>query len=90
MKFIDEAHITVKSGKGGAGCISFRRESHVPRGGPDGGDGGKGGDVIISVNRQLSSLLDFKFKKKYNAQNGQPGGKQNPVSYTHLTLPTKA
>ncbi len=73
MKFIDEVHITVKSGKGGPGCVSFRRESHVPRGGPDGGDGGKGGDVIIQVNNQLSSLLDLKFKTKYSAKNGLPG-----------------
>ncbi len=81
MKFIDEAHILVRSGKGGAGCVSFRRESHVPRGGPDGGDGGKGGDVIIQVSDKLSSLLDFKFKKKYSAQNGQPGGKQNQTGF---------
>lgn len=73
MKFIDEAEITVTSGNGGPGCISFRREDMVPRGGPDGGDGGRGGDVILIADSQITSLLDLKFKKKYVAGNGLPG-----------------
>ncbi len=77
MKFIDEAKIFVKSGHGGAGAISWRREKFVPRGGPDGGDGGAGGSVIIKVNRQLSTLLDFRFKKRFLAEDGEPGEKQN-------------
>ena len=77
MQFIDEVHISVRSGKGGAGCVSFRRESHVPRGGPDGGDGGHGGNVQLIVNPQLSSLIDLKYKSKYSAGDGQPGKGQN-------------
>ncbi len=77
MKFIDEAKIFVRSGHGGAGAISWRREKFVPRGGPDGGDGGAGGSVIIKVNRQLSTLLDFRFKKRFVAEDGHPGEKQN-------------
>ncbi|MBT4760137.1 MAG: GTPase ObgE [Bdellovibrionaceae bacterium] len=73
MKFIDEVEISVGSGKGGAGCVSFRRESKVPRGGPDGGDGGRGGHVIFRVDPGVNTLLNFKFKRKYLAQNGQPG-----------------
>ncbi len=73
MKFIDEIQILVASGNGGPGCVSFRRESGVPRGGPDGGDGGKGGDVIFRVNPQISSLLDLRYKKHYRAGNGLPG-----------------
>ena len=77
MKFIDEVAITVISGKGGAGAVSFRREALVPRGGPDGGDGGKGGDVIIKVDNRLHSLLDLKFQKTYKAQDGEPGQGRN-------------
>lgn len=73
MKFIDEVNIHVASGKGGAGKVSFRREAMVPRGGPDGGDGGKGGDVIIRVDERLHSLLDLKFKLTYKAADGEPG-----------------
>ena len=65
------------SGHGGPGCVSFRREKYVPRGGPDGGDGGSGGDVIFQIEPRLHSLLDLKFQKKYKAKNGQPGGTQN-------------
>ncbi|MGD0626360.1 MAG: GTPase ObgE, partial [Thermodesulfobacteriota bacterium] len=63
MKFIDEAKILAKAGDGGKGCISFRREKYVPRGGPDGGDGGKGGDVILKADGQLSTLLDFRYQQ---------------------------
>ena len=73
MKFVDEVKISVASGSGGQGCVSFRRESHVPRGGPDGGDGGRGGHVIFQVNPQLSSLLDLRYKRTYHAGHGQPG-----------------
>ncbi|GAB6175503.1 GTPase ObgE [Desulfobaculum senezii] len=77
MRFVDEARITVRSGKGGHGCVSFRREAHVPKGGPDGGDGGKGGDVIFRASDKLLTLYDFRLKRLYEAKNGQPGmGKQ--------------
>ncbi|MCM2280311.1 MAG: GTPase ObgE [Bdellovibrionaceae bacterium] len=77
MKFIDEVTITVSSGKGGAGSVSFRREAMEPRGGPDGGDGGRGGNVVFRVNPQINSLLVFRFKKKYAAANGQDGSGRN-------------
>lgn len=73
MRFVDEAWIHVKAGDGGRGCLSFRREKYVPRGGPDGGDGGKGGDVILQGSADLISLLDFKYKRIYRAQNGKGG-----------------
>lgn len=73
MKFIDEVKITIASGRGGPGCISFRRESGMPRGGPDGGDGGKGGDVIIRTSKHINSLVDFRQNKRYAAQNGEMG-----------------
>lgn len=73
MRFVDEARITVKAGKGGRGCMSFRREKFVPRGGPDGGDGGSGGSVYLRADSRLLSLYDFRLKKFYEAQNGQPG-----------------
>ncbi|MDR2035516.1 MAG: GTPase ObgE [Coriobacteriales bacterium] len=71
--FIDQVHICVKSGDGGAGCMSFRREAYVPKGGPDGGDGGKGGDVVLEANKQLSSLVDYRFKHHFKAQRGRHG-----------------
>ncbi len=77
MKFIDEVKISIASGKGGQGCVSFRRESMVPRGGPDGGDGGKGGDVILKTAPHLNSLVDYRQNKKYSAANGQQGSGQN-------------
>lgn len=77
MKFVDEVSITVRSGKGGAGAVSFRRESMSPRGGPDGGDGGRGGSVIFRVNPQLNTLLNYRFKPKFAAQDGQPGKGRN-------------
>ena len=77
MKFFDEAFITVQSGDGGHGCVSFRREKDIPRGGPDGGDGGKGGDVIIKSSSHRRTLYPFRFKRQFKAQNGSPGqGKQ--------------
>ncbi len=73
MKFIDEATITVQSGDGGRGCVSFRRERFIPRGGPDGGDGGKGGDVILKATSRKRTLYHLQFKKHYAAPNGAPG-----------------
>ncbi|SDN89073.1 GTP-binding protein [Desulfonauticus submarinus] len=73
MRFIDEAKILVKAGKGGRGCVSFRREKFVPKGGPDGGSGGKGGDVYFLASNKLLTLYDFRLKRVYQAENGQPG-----------------
>ena len=73
MKFIDEAKIYVKAGDGGRGCVSFRREKFVPRGGPDGGDGGHGGDVIIRASANRRTLLDLKFRQHYVAKHGGHG-----------------
>jgi len=70
---IDYANISITSGNGGNGCVSFRREKFVPRGGPNGGDGGKGGDVIFRAESSLSTLIDFRYKKIYKAQNGKHG-----------------
>lgn len=75
--FIDEAKITVQSGKGGDGVIHFRREKYVPRGGPDGGDGGKGGDVIFIVSPHLNTLYTFRRKKLFRAPKGTKGGGNN-------------
>ncbi len=74
MKFVDELEFIVSSGKGGDGCISFRREKFVPRGGPDGGDGGRGGPVIFRATVRKNTLVDFRRNKTYRAKNGQPGG----------------
>ncbi len=74
MKFVDEVEIFAKAGHGGPGAVSWRREKFTPRGGPDGGDGGRGGDVIFKVNTQLGTLLDLRYKKQYLAPNGEPGG----------------
>lgn len=73
MKFIDQAKITVKAGNGGDGCKSFRREKYIPRGGPDGGDGGRGGHVYFLADARLRTLQDFRYKKQYQAKHGQPG-----------------
>ena len=98
--FIDTAKIKIKAGDGGDGAVSFHREKYVAAGGPDGGDGGRGGSVVFQVDDNLSTLADFRYKRKYAAQRGENGrgnrcfGKSAPdlvisaVSYTHLTLPT--
>ena len=75
--FIDIARITIKSGNGGDGCVAFHREKYVPRGGPDGGDGGNGGSVIFEVDSRMRTLLDFKYKRKYNAEDGAKGDGNN-------------
>lgn len=71
--FIDKARITVRSGAGGGGAVSFHREKYVAAGGPDGGDGGRGGDILVVVDDHMSTLLDFKYKRKYVAGDGAPG-----------------
>jgi GTP-binding protein len=77
VKFIDEAIITIQSGDGGKGCVSFRREKFIPRGGPDGGDGGKGGDIVLKTSPRKRTLYQFRFKKHFKAENGSYGqGKQ--------------
>ena len=77
MKFVDEVSITVSSGQGGQGSVSFRRESMDPRGGPDGGDGGKGGSLVFRATAQLNTLIDYRFKKKFHAPRGGSGGARN-------------
>jgi GTP-binding protein len=77
MNFIDEAYLEIKAGDGGSGISSFRREKYIPFGGPDGGDGGKGGDIYIKVNINLNTLIDFQNKKIFNAKNGQRGAGKN-------------
>ena len=77
MKFVDEAEIRVDAGNGGNGCLSFRREKYVERGGPDGGDGGDGGSVFIQADASLNTLVDFRFQPRYRAQAGRPGQSRN-------------
>lgn len=74
--FADHVHIILQSGKGGDGAVSFRREKYIPNGGPDGGDGGKGGDIIFEVDKGMNTLSTFRHKRKYAAQNGEIGGKR--------------
>jgi GTPase len=73
MQFIDEARISVKAGDGGNGCVSFRHEKYIPKGGPDGGNGARGGSVLIRADRQLNTLLDFRYKHHYIAERGENG-----------------
>jgi GTP-binding protein len=88
MKFIDTARIRVKGGDGGAGCVSFRREKFVPKGGPDGGNGGRGGDVRVRGNRQLATLLDYRYRTTYRAERGQHGmgSRKTGASGSHTVL----
>jgi len=73
MKFVDEAKITVSAGGGGNGCLSFRREKYIPFGGPDGGDGGDGGDLYLIADKQVNTLIDFRYKRGYRAERGGHG-----------------
>lgn len=94
MKFVDEATISVTAGKGGNGCLSFRREKYIPRGGPDGGDGGDGGSVIFVGESGLNTLADFRYQRSFQAQNGQGGqgrqkaGKSGSDLYIKVPLGT--
>ena len=81
MRFIDEAKIKVAAGHGGPGCVSFRREKFIPRGGPDGGDGGRGGDIIFVASNQLGTLQDFRFKRVYQATAGLHGSGANKTGH---------
>jgi GTP-binding protein len=88
MKFVDIAEVHIHAGDGGVGCVSFRREKFVPKGGPDGGDGGRGADVIIRANRHLNTLLDFQYRRIYAAPRGEHGlgSRQTGRSGTHVVL----
>ena len=77
MKFVDEAEISVEAGNGGSGCLSFRREKYVERGGPDGGDGGDGGCVFLQTDSALNTLVDFRFQPRYRAESGTKGQSRN-------------
>jgi len=77
MKFVDEATIGVEAGKGGNGCLSFRREKYIPRGGPDGGDGGDGGSVILVANESINTLIDYRYVRHYRARSGEQGAGRN-------------
>ena len=88
MQFIDQARIAVRAGRGGDGIVAFRREKYVPAGGPSGGDGGRGGDVLLEADPNLQTLLDFKYKRLFEAQEGRRGGpnKSTGASGDHLTI----
>ena len=73
MKFIDEARIEVIAGAGGNGAASFRREKFIPYGGPDGGDGGRGGSILAEADRNINTLIDFRYTRKYQARRGENG-----------------
>lgn len=77
MKFVDSASIRIEAGKGGSGCLSFRREKYIPEGGPDGGDGGDGGSVYFVGQQGLNTLSEFRYNRMFRAKNGQPGQGQN-------------
>ena len=86
--FVDIAKIKIRAGDGGNGAVAFHREKFVAAGGPDGGDGGKGGNIVFKVNDNLSTLADFRYKRKYRAPNGEPGqtGKRNGKSGAALVI----
>src|SRR5699024_4920387 len=73
MKFVDEVTIEVIAGKGGDGSASFRREKYIPKGGPDGGDGGQGGSIYVMADRNQNTLIDYRYAKKHKAKNGENG-----------------
>ena len=84
--FIDRVEIEVSSGNGGKGCVSFRREKFVPKGGPDGGEGGRGGDVVLSARRDMNTLYKYRFKHSFAADNGRPGMGANKTGKSGETL----
>jgi len=86
MKFVDQVSIVVEAGKGGDGCLSFRREKYIPRGGPDGGDGGSGGNVFMKADARINTLVDFRFKRIFRAENGQPGAGRHRTGKSALDL----
>ncbi|MGB1091529.1 MAG: dynamin family protein, partial [Oceanobacter sp.] len=77
MKFVDEARISVEAGKGGNGCLSFRREKFIPKGGPDGGDGGDGGSVILEADDAINTLVDYRYTRRFRAESGENGSSRN-------------
>ena len=77
MKFVDEVRIAVEAGKGGNGCVSFRREKFIPKGGPDGGDGGDGGSVYLEADENTNTLVDYRYTRRFKAENGRPGAGRN-------------
>ena len=77
MKFLDEAKIYLKAGDGGSGCVSFRREKYIEFGGPDGGDGGCGGNIVFKAVANLNTLIDFRYKQHFKAQRGKDGSGKN-------------
>ena len=77
MKFLDQAKIYIKAGNGGSGSASFRREKYIEFGGPDGGDGGEGGSIIVEAERNLNTLIDFRYRQHFKAESGKPGSKKN-------------
>ncbi len=86
MQFIDEATITVAGGQGGDGIVAWRREKYVPKGGPAGGDGGRGGDVLLEASSELSTLVDFRFKKHFSAESGKAGSTSNKSGRSAVDL----
>ena len=84
--FLDKVTIDCKAGNGGNGCIAFRREKYVPNGGPDGGDGGHGGDIIFKVDKNIDNLADFRYKKKFHAEDGKPGSGSNQYGKAGASL----
>src|SRR5689334_16065096 len=89
MKFLDEAKIFVKSGDGGAGCVSFRREKFIEFGGPDGGDGGRGGDIIVEVVANLNTLIDYRYQQHFKARRGYHGSGANRTGPSGPTITLK-
>ncbi len=89
MKFVDEAEIIVEAGRGGSGCLSFRREKFIEKGGPDGGDGGFGGNLYLVADPALNTLVDFRYQPRYQAQSGQSGGKRNMTGASGADLEVK-
>jgi len=88
--FVDKARITVKAGNGGNGCVSFHRDKFTQHGGPDGGDGGRGGDIVFVADENMHTLMDFRYKRKYTAENGADGGANNRIGKAGSELIIKA